>query len=44
MSTHAEDGCKFYRICTIGFSVKPGYFDALLEKTRAEQLLRYLFA
>jgi hypothetical protein len=32
VNSHAEDGWEFYRIDTIGVSVKPGCFDALLGK------------
>ena len=32
VNAHAEDGWEFYRIDTIGVSVKPGCFDALLGK------------
>ena len=32
VNTHAENGWEFYRIDTIGVSVKPGCFDALLGK------------
>lgn len=32
VNTHAEDGWEFYRIDTIGVSVKPGCFDALIGK------------
>lgn len=32
VNTHAEDGGEFYRIDTIGVSVKPGCFDALMGK------------
>jgi len=32
VNTHAENGWEFYRIDTIGVSVKPGCFDALFGK------------
>ena len=32
VNAHAKDGREFYRIDTIGVSVKPGCFDALLGK------------
>ncbi|WP_236191536.1 DUF4177 domain-containing protein [Pseudomonas paraglycinae] len=32
VNSHAEDGWEFYRIDTIGVSVKPGCFDTLLGK------------
>lgn len=32
VNTHAADGWEYYRVDTIGVSVKPGCFDALFGK------------